>query len=143
MLAMGSDNEQVPQALIDECLASGLPLQVKTSGYSMWPFVRDGMTVTVKPCSSDECHIGDIVLVRILDSFLLHRVVGRKGSGLLTKGDARRRVDGLIPPKRVLGRVSRRMEDPFLGRVSPIIGPPLWIVANIYRQFFDRDRCPL
>jgi hypothetical protein len=143
MIAMGFDSEQVTWELIEEQLASGLPLRVKTHGYSMWPFVRDGMVVTVQPCSAEECDVGDIILVRMLDSFLLHRVVGRKGSGLLTKGDARRRIDGVIPPKRVLGRVSRRLEDRFLGRASAMIGPPLWILANIYRQFFDRDRGPL
>jgi signal peptidase I len=56
----------------------------------MWPFLRDGDTVTVKPCSRD-ARTGDIVVYFAGEVLLIHRVVKAKrtpaGTVLRTKGD--------------------------------------------------------
>ena len=104
----------------------------------MWPFYRDGVRVSVDPCDVQDVAVGDVVLVRVSGQLLLHRVIGRLGRGVITKGDARRRSDGVVPPERLLGLARRRPEDRVLGQLSGVLGTPLWIITNIYRQFFDR-----
>ena len=125
-------------ALAAEHLRSGARLKARARGYSMWPFYRDGVLVEIESCRAADLEIGDVALVETSKGLLLHRVVGHLGQGLLTKGDARRRVDGVIPPKRVLGRAPSRPGDRLLGHLSPRVGWGLWLAANIYRQFFDR-----
>lgn len=126
-----------------ESLRRGDSVQVKAHGFSMWPSYRDGVVVEVFPCDLGHVRIGDVVLVKVSERILLHRVVGRCGKGIVTKGDARRRSDGVIPPERLFGRVARRREDRILGHFSGVFGSPLWILSNIYRQFFDRIQGPL
>ena len=119
-------------------LRAGENVLVATHGMSMWPIYRSGMRIFIEPCEVDELEQGDVVLVKVSDQLYLHRVIGRLGLGIITKGDARRRKDGVIPPERVLGRAPKRRSDAFMGQMSGVLGTPLWIIANIYRQFFDR-----
>lgn len=130
--------DEVLPALAAEHLRSGARLKARARGYSMWPFYRDGSLVEIESCRAADLEIGDVALVETSKGLLLHRVVGHLGQGLLTKGDARRTVDGVIPPKRVLGRAPPRPGDRLLGRLSPRLGWGVWLAANIYRQFFDR-----
>ena len=124
--------------LIRTRLQAGESVIVSARGMSMWPFYRNGANVLIEPCSIDDVEKGDVVLVLVASQLLLHRVVGRLGRGIITKGDARRRPDGVVPPERLLGRAPRRRSDVILGQMSGVMGTPLWIIANIYRQFFDR-----
>ena len=72
-----------------ESLRRGDSVQVKAHGFSMWPSYRDGVVVEVFPCDLGHVRIGDVVLVKVSERILLHRVVGRCGKGIVTKGDAR------------------------------------------------------
>ena len=113
--AKGGDERQ---GLIRTRLEAGESVIVSARGMSMWPFYRNGANVLIEPCSIDDVEKGDVVVVVVASQLLLHRVVGRLGCGIITKGDARRRQDGVVPPERLLGRAQRRRSDPILGQMS-------------------------
>jgi hypothetical protein len=123
-------------------LHAGNPLKIRARGLSMWPFLRDGSDVELMPCTSHELDVGDVVLIKTGAGLLLHRIVGREGGGFRTKGDARRRDDGVIPRGRILGRLPRRRRGVLIAAMSRRFGWAIWLSANMYRQFFDRAHGP-
>lgn len=74
---------------IEEHLAlEGVHL-LPAQGDSMYPALRDGDLVTLRPIPLlDRLHVGDIVLYRRADSVLvLHRILNKTGSELVLNGD--------------------------------------------------------
>jgi len=80
----------IKQAVLKDWVASGKATTIRVSGNSMWPFLRDRDTVTVKPCSR-AVRLGDIAVYFAGEVLLIHRVVkvrrSREGAELRTKGD--------------------------------------------------------
>lgn len=77
----------------------------------MHPAIRDGDVLFVEPVSSDDLHIGDIVLYLSGESRpVVHRIIARvRKAGnlrLLIKGDNLFHVDEFIPWQRVEGKVT-------------------------------------
>ena len=71
----------------------------------MHPFIQDGDTVTVSP-HEGALTIGDVVLVETKrGKVILHRVVKRRRTGIVTRGDAAFVCDDLIAYGDVLGSV--------------------------------------
>ena len=63
--------------LAAEILAEGRALRFKARGGSMYPFVRDGDVVHVKPVEGSAVGVGDVVLCRYGENRLVaHRVIG-------------------------------------------------------------------
>lgn len=114
------------EALAREHLAAGRVLVTKVCGQSMWPLIRDGERVEVRP-RSGPVEIGDVVLVMLGHKLVLHRVVAIQSDGVVTKGDA---VGWCDPPSRlgeVLGVVDRK------GPSRPVLrGGARW-VAQVSR----------
>jgi signal peptidase len=93
-------------------LERGGVFRFRAHGSSMYPFIRDGDVVVVRPTDPAELKTGDIVLYSFdSDRMVVHRIVGRRhadeGVIFLTRGDSLRQSDGWIRPSRVLGRVER------------------------------------
>lgn len=124
--------------LAREHLAAGHVLKAVASGRSMWPTVRDGEVVEIRPASAESVVLGDVVLVEQGGALVLHRVVGRQGELLVTRGDARPFPDPLVAPQAVLGRLERRVWDPIAARASRVLGRPLSMGAAIYARFFAK-----
>ncbi len=87
----------------------GAGLRTTVRGASMSPFLRDRDVVTVAALNGRKPRVGEVVAVALgrPERLVIHRVVGRRGGGLLVRGDACLRPDGIVPPAGVLGRVVR------------------------------------
>lgn len=74
--------------LLDELILEGKVLRLKIKGNSMMPFLRDGKDMVELAKANDrELLPGAVVLFRFRGSFLLHRIIRREGSYLITMGD--------------------------------------------------------
>lgn len=72
-------------------LLNQLGLAYPVKGRSMLPNLREGDLVFVKPCSTVDVNVGDIVVYKNGDIFVVHRVIEKVVRGgevlLMTKGD--------------------------------------------------------
>ncbi|MCB9729902.1 MAG: S26 family signal peptidase [Deltaproteobacteria bacterium] len=125
-----------------EHLARGRSLPLLTSGYSMWPLIRPGRRVQVRPCGPRPLRRGDVVLIATPTDPVLHRVLAVRADAILTKGDAVRHDDGWVPRRDVLGRLDRRPWDGAVARASPGLARPLAIALVVWRTIFDRPWGP-
>ena len=97
-------------------------IRFKATGDSMLPSVWPGDLLTVRRQSFSEFQSGEIVLYEREDGenaltrsygpaspkgrgFVAHRIVGRNGRQLITRGDSLRRNDAPVNEDQVLGRV--------------------------------------
>lgn len=44
-------------------------------GFSMWPFLKDGQQILVKKIALSEFHRGDLMLYRVADKLICHRLL--------------------------------------------------------------------
>jgi phage repressor protein C with HTH and peptisase S24 domain len=72
----------------------------------MWPSLRAGDLACVEPLSG-EPRAGEVVLARLPDTLVVHRVRGSDARGWLLRGDNSDAEDPVLPLSRVLGRVRR------------------------------------
>lgn len=124
-------------ALAREHLALGRPLVVRASGLSMWPFLRPGQRVVVEP--RRPLSVGDLALVELGGSLVLHRVIGLSGSRLVSKGDHNPRPDPELDRAAVLGSVSGGRLGTLVARLSKHGGAPLATLSRKVRLAL-RDR---
>ena len=91
-------------------LQEGREAVIIPTGNSMLPFIRGGVDRVVLRKKSAVA-VGDVVLARIGDRYILHRVISRKGDALTLMGDGN-----------VRGTEACRTED-VIGTVAEIIRP--------------------
>jgi phage repressor protein C with HTH and peptisase S24 domain len=70
----------------------------------MEPAFLDGDLVTIAPLASGRVRGGDVVLARIGERLVAHRVVSVEGARALLRGDASPRID-TVALESLLGRV--------------------------------------
>lgn len=103
--------------LWDELRAKGTPITVVVRGASMWPAMPDGSWLTVTPCEALRLRRDEVVMFRVNDTIVSHRVVDvRRDGTVLTWGDSLQRLDPPIDPKDVFGRAVLCKKSPVLGR---------------------------
>jgi signal peptidase len=95
-----------------ELLDSGIPLRFQARGRSMYPLVKDGDILIVRPPGDREVNIGEVIFFRRPDGPpVAHRVIKiidkTGGKLLVTRGDSLRYYDAPVSPDNVLGRVIR------------------------------------
>lgn len=122
--------------LLRAVLDKGVPFRFRANGFSMSPFIRDGDVVTVSPLFDVTPHLGDVVAVIQPGTgrLVLHRVVGKKSSYYITKGDNIAKEDGLVSTENILGfvtKVERKGE-----RVAVGFGPERILIAILNRRGF-------
>jgi len=98
------------QELSNEILSKGNNLRFRALGGSMHPFIKNGEVIEVKPASSLEIKVGDIVFYRAnRGGMVAHRAIRKKIEKnkviLETKGDSVPRSDWWVYPEQILGKV--------------------------------------
>ncbi len=73
----------------------------------MWPRLRAGDEAELTDRGARSIHEGDVVVARVLDKIVIHRVVGFTGDQVRLRGDSSAADDPLIPHENVLGIVAR------------------------------------
>jgi hypothetical protein len=106
------EEEGLPQLFAEICtdlLKHGFSVKFRAPGRSMHPTIRDGEIITAEPVTSARLKWGDIVLYRVGEALLAHRIVGlqrRDGDPrLLVRGDAPGAQDEGVTAGQILGRV--------------------------------------
>jgi signal peptidase I len=96
-------------------------VRLKVTGASMLPSVWPGDVLTVRRRSPAELLPGRIVLCHRDRGFFAHRMVGRQGDRLITRGDSHLREDPPFGDEEVLGEVVSILRN---GR--PVDLTPVW-----------------
>jgi len=95
--------------LLQDLLAMDTPIRFQATGQSMKPFILDGDLLTITPKSRIKPSLGKVVALILPgnQALLVHRIIGRKSSTFLTKGDnSFQKTDGWIHKDQVLGCVT-------------------------------------
>lgn len=126
-------------------------IKMTVSGNSMWPFLRSGQEISVRKLIRNEAvSIGDIVVIKVRNFFLIHRVLlKRKSKGgncweFFTKGDRRLVGDGWTGAKNVVGIVPTRRIGRILNSLIAGYSFGLLLIGKIINRniswiFFKRD----
>jgi hypothetical protein len=122
--------------LVRAALDRGQRVRMTVSGSSMMPFLRDSDIVELEPAS--QLRLGDMVLVRAGERYVLHRLVCIKGASFFLRGDAQLWCEGPFTAENVLGRVTvawrkgrTRSFDRKFWRAAGL----LWLHANPFGFF--------
>jgi hypothetical protein len=93
--------------LSEELLCQGGVLVVQGHGGSMYPCLRDGDVLTVRPIGQGRAEVGDVVLHRSAAGRpCVHRVVARRDGGrVVVRGDAAEGAGETVAACGVLGAV--------------------------------------
>lgn len=97
--------------LLEATLAKGAEARFVVDGSSMWPLIRAGDVVCVRPPGEIGACVGDVVALRRqpTGNLVLHRLVCRRSATVLIRGDNLPQADGVCPAAHILG-VVRRVE---------------------------------
>jgi len=135
--------------LTDDLLAENRQVKLKCMGYSMFPFLKKGDSVTLGKCSMSEVKPGDIVVFKSDNKWVAHRAIKRKNTGgeecLVTRGDTCRHKDPCVTEKNFIGKINsytrnnketnlKKFFPKYIGlliaRLSPIIS--LLLILNLW-----------
>jgi len=90
-------------ALAAEALVSFGQLRLRVTGTSMLPALRPGDELQFHSRRTESTSLGDIVLFRRANAFVIHRVVALSNTELVTQGDALAVPDPPVNKADVLG----------------------------------------
>ena len=93
-------------SLAVQVLTDSGALQLRVTGSSMLPTIWPGDFLTIRSASVHQAQIGDVVFCRKRGQFVVHRVVRKLASGLITRGDSMPSDDSGTPGHNVLGLVT-------------------------------------
>lgn len=83
---------------------------IDVGGFSMWPFLRPGRKVVVKRVPINDLKIGDIILYRLDNELICHRLLRKctdnNKSLLYARGDNSRGFPQVVTEEMFLGKVT-------------------------------------
>lgn len=91
--------------LIGEEVGEGIQTRLRIAGNSMFPIFRSGDIAFVERKSSQDCNQGDVIVSRIQDGFLMHRLIEKNDARLILQGDNCILTDPPIVPNSIFGEV--------------------------------------
>lgn len=122
-------------------LRDGREAVIIPTGNSMLPFIRGGVDrVVLRACP--DVAVGDIVLVKIEERYLLHRVIAREGGTLTLMGDGnlvgteRCTLSDVIGTVTEIIRPSGQRRAPGRARLWGALRPLRRYLLAIYRRVF-------
>ena len=119
LLRAGSDKESFFDASLT-LLREGVSVKIKAGGYSMWPAIKPGDQVIIEPAGETPPVPGDIVALKRLGGFVVHRVIKAIGEDnhivFVTQGDAAFRDDLDSEEYEIAGKVREIIRN---GRKMP------------------------
>lgn len=96
--------EESPEKGFEQCLQEGKAVQFVPQGISMLPFIHGGEDrVLVRKESNVD--VGDIVLVKYGNNYILHRIYAIEGTTLVLMGDGNLQGNERVEASEVLGTV--------------------------------------
>jgi len=103
-------NQQLLLDLTTQLLRDGKSVRFRAPGRSMYPTIREGEAITVEPILPSQIKVGDIILHRLDDSVIAHRVarIDRKQGGALRfilRSDTWGQYDEPVHADQIMGKV--------------------------------------
>jgi|SRR5579863_5495931 len=92
--------------LAAEVLRSGGAIRLQALGTSMLPSIWPGDVLSIEHAPGKDVVPGDIVLVARDGRFFVHRLIKKRGSHWITRGDSLPQNDPPLAEAQVLGKVS-------------------------------------
>src|SRR5690554_2193261 len=146
---MPSDKETKYYGLMDELLRSGNTVRVAVRGISMFPLLMKGDVVLVKQTAIGHLKKGAVVVFEGRDAWVAHRLLRVTNKGLLTRGDANRNIDELVPYSHYKGmvvkigrarwplaRLALGLPGKCLAYTGKVTGPLFWLIARIASKIY-------
>lgn len=100
-------NMELQKRVIEICCQKQGCFKTKVNGDCMYPFIRNGESVSVFSYSDKEPMVGDIVLILINKDMYVHRLLKIKNSGVIAKGDMNVKLDDPVPIDNIAGFIRR------------------------------------
>ena len=130
-------------ALVEEEIAQGKPVRFRLKGNSMFPLLRNIKdSVILEKCSTDNLKPMDVVLFRYQGTYVLHRIIQRRGDDLLIQGDGSIVATEQCTIDDVVGKVTHVCRSS--GKVVSVenwkwrLPSRLWRCSNFLRRFLLR-----
>jgi len=120
---------------MEAVLEKGGSFGFRAHGTSMVPFIWDGDNLTIASIANYTPRLGEVLAFSYPagqgSGLVVHRVVGRKGAGLILQGDGNDCAPELVFPENVLGRLVQVRRN---GRVVRLgLGPERRLIAWLSR----------
>lgn len=120
--------------LATEVLNSGGEIRLQALGTSMLPSIWPGDVLRIESRRGQEIVPGDIVLVTRDRRFFVHRLIEKRESGLITRGDAIPQNDPSVAETQLLGKVSTIHRKSRAITPSPRVKPVIRLLAWTLRH---------
>ena len=89
-------------------LQEGKVVEITAKGWSMWPTIKPGTSISISRVEMSELQPGDLIAFTRAEHFVVHRIEEIKSNGaytIYTRGDANLRRDELITEDNFCGKV--------------------------------------
>ncbi|MCL2072314.1 MAG: signal peptidase I [Marinilabiliaceae bacterium] len=95
--------------ILEEMLIQEKIVQIVLSGFSMFPFLVHNDIVQIKTIDIENLKIGDVVVFKIDNKWVTHRLIkrNRKKNLFYTRGDSKLIKDNPIKPEQIKGTVTK------------------------------------
>ena len=101
-------NTQEATSLRKQLIENNHAVKIVASGYSMFPFMRNGDLLTISPVPIEEIQIGDVAVFESNNDWISHRVIDiRKTNNettLILRGDTCIQIDPLVTKENYVGK---------------------------------------
>jgi len=146
---MGAMGQSSLLELFQESLRRGGVFRLRVLGSSMFPSIRSGDVISVKPIEPEAISIGDVIFYQNADRFFAHRLVGKNrvnGDPLfITRGDHLPFCEPPISTSQVLGKVvmiqkqdmescPRKLANYLIARASSSWFFRLWSIIDRFKR---------
>lgn len=131
-----TEAREIPKLdLAAEILRSNGAIRLQALGTSMLPSIWPGDILSIESWPRDEIVPGDIVLVTRDGRFFIHRLIEKRESRWITRGDSLTQNDPQVAETQVLGKVSaiqrRRRSIAPCPRVKLVVRLVSWTLCHL------------
>lgn len=98
------------KSIVAQLLSEGRVIEIRASGYSMFPLLKPGDKLRVQP-QKGSFKAGDIIVFDRGDIFVAHRLIEIQQDQVVCKGDGFVTYDNLIDLRQVVGKVTHRIRE--------------------------------
>lgn len=101
-------NTKEDSSLRKQLIENNHAVKIVASGYSMFPFMRNGDIQTISPFPIEEIQIGDVAVFERKNDWISHRVIDIRKTNhettLILRGDTCIQIDPLVTEENYIGK---------------------------------------
>ncbi len=142
------NKNQEYQKLVQQAIINNNETTLPIKGMSMYPTIKHGDKITLKRADISQLSIGDVIAVREGQKLQVHRIVWKKRSLFVTKGDHNFHFDSKVKKNQIIGLVTqinrrdnRRFKYRTKAQIIAIISLCFGLIHRLYysiRKFISK-----